>query len=270
MTAAAVVTSRPMNRFVRLAAALLGLAALAALPAARGAALSAECGPPPAGALCVDGPWFEFATMTIDLAQGEVRSRYSVTVGAGRDLKVSLEEDSRYRRGRADAMLIDGEFLGVKSDGSLPGEGVELLNDPLLAAQEVASLLQLAVPKGPRAVAKATRVRATGTRILAANTPTMSSYYGPPWTVEGTVTPAGGRELAFDLTFTFRIAQPDGTVTAREHVHRYKGRASYPAKRPRIPDATSLAGWKIEGPGGKLSFATLGEARRALGIAPAK
>lgn len=270
MTARRVVTSRPMNRLARLATALVGLAALAALPAARGAELSADCGPPPAGALCVDGPWFEFATMTIELAQGEVRSRYSVTVGAGRDLKVSLEEESRYRRGRADAMLIDGEVLGVKSDRSLPGEGVELLNDPLLAAQEVASLLQLAVPKGPRAVAKATRVRATGTRILAANTPTMSSYYGPPWTVEGTVTPAGGRELAFDLTFTFRIAQPDGTVTAREHVHRYKGRASYPAKRPRIPDATSLAGWKIEGPGGKLSFATLGEARRALGIAPAK
>ncbi|MBK6805203.1 MAG: hypothetical protein IPG84_10255 [Betaproteobacteria bacterium] len=261
-----------MNRLrPGIAPTLFALATLLAAPAVPAAALSADCGPPPAGAMCLDGPWFEFATMKIDLAQGEVRSRYEVTVGAGRDLKVSLEESSPYRRGRADAILIDGEVLATKSDGSLPGEGVELLNDPLLAAQDVASLLQAALPRGPGSVAKATRVRATGTRILATNTPSMSSYYGPPWTVEGSVTPTGKREYAFDLTFSFRIAQPDGTVTAREHKHRYTGRASYPAKRPRIPDATSLVGWKLDSPSREApAFKSLGEARRALGIAPPK
>jgi len=254
-----------------IAPALLALAALLSAPVASGASLSADCGPPPTGAMCLDGPWFEFATMKIDLAQGEARSRYEVTVGAGRDLKVSLEESNPYRRGRADAILIDGEVIGVKSDGSLPGEGAELLNDPLLAAQEVASLLQVVLPRGPGSVAKSTPVRATGTRILAANTPSMSSYYGPPWTVEGRVTPLGKREYAFELALSFRIAQPDGTVTAREHLHRYAGRASYPAKRPRIPDATSLAGWKLESPAGEpLTFRSLGEARRALGIVPPK
>jgi hypothetical protein len=261
-----------MNRLrPGLAPMLFALAALLAAPAAPAATLSADCGPPPAGAMCLDGPWFDFATMKIDLAQGEVRSRYEVTVGAGRDIKVSLEESNPYRRGRADAILIDGDVVATKSDGSLPGEGAELLNDPLLAAQDVASLLQVALPRGPGTVAKATRVRATGTRILAVNTPSMSSYYGPPWVVEGSVTPAGKREYTFDLAFSFRIAQPDGAVTAREHKHRYTGRASYPAKRPRIPDATSLAGWKLESPSGvALSFQSLGEARRALGIAPPK
>ena len=261
-----------MNRLrPGIASTLFALATLLAAPAVPAAALSADCGPPPAGAMCLDGPWFEFATMKIDLAQGEVRSRYEVTVGAGRDLKVSLEESSPYRRGRADAILIDGEVLATKSDGSLPGEGAELLNDPLLAAQDVASLLQAALPRGPGSVAKATRVRATGTRILATNTPSMSSYYGPPWTVEGSVTPTGKREYAFDLTFSFRLAQPDGTVTAREHKHRYTGRASYPAKRPRIPDATSLVGWKLDSPSREApAFKSLGEARRALGVAPPK
>ncbi len=131
--------------------------------------------------------------------------------------------------------------------------------------------IQAALPRGPGSVAKATRVRATGTRILATNTPSMSSYYGPPWTVEGSVTPTGKREYAFDLTFSFRIAQPDGTVTAREHKHRYTGRASYPAKRPRIPDATSLVGWKLDSPSREApAFKSLGEARRALGVAPPK
>ncbi len=261
-----------MNRLrPGIASTLFALATLLAAPAVPAAALSADCGPPPEGAMCLDGPWFEFATMKIELAQGEVRSRYEVTVGAGRDLKVSLEESSPYRRGRADAILIDGEVLATKSDGSLPGEGVELLNDPLLAAQDVASLLQAALPRGPGSVAKPTRVRATGTRILATNTPSMSSYYGPPWTVEGSVTPTGKREYAFDLAFSFRIAQPDGTVTAREHKHRYTGRASYPAKRPRIPDATSLVGWKLDVPSREApAFNSLGEARRALGIAPPK
>ena len=206
-----------MNRLrPGIASTLFALATLLAAPAVPAAALSADCGPPPAGAMCLDGPWFEFATMKIDLAQGEVRSRYEVTVGAGRDLKVSLEESSPYRRGRADAILIDGE-------------------------------------------------------VLATNTPSRSSYYGPPWTVEGSVTPTGKREYAFDLTFSFRLAQPDGTVTAREHKHRYTGRASYPAKRPRIPDATSLVGWKLDSPSREApAFKSLGEARRALGVAPPK
>ena len=75
-----------MNRLPsRIAPALIALAALLSAPAAPGAPLSADCGPPPAGAMCLDGPWFDFATMKIDLAQGEVRSRYEITVGAGRE-----------------------------------------------------------------------------------------------------------------------------------------------------------------------------------------
>jgi hypothetical protein len=127
-------------------------------------------------------------------------------------------------------------------------------------------LLQIALPGGPRSVAKATTVHATGTRILAARTPAMSSYYGPPWTVDGRISPLGKGDYAFDLTLRFRIAQPDGTVTPREHAHRYSGRVSYPAKRPRVPDAMDLTGWKIDLPPGSFQGTTLGHVRRALHI----
>jgi hypothetical protein len=253
----------------RLAGASLVLLAPAVL------ALSVECGPPPDGAICADGPWFEFAAMSVAVAQGDARSRYEIVVGAGRDLKVSISEDNPRYRGTADAMLIDGSMLATRSDGALPSRGPDLLNDPLLAAQEVASVLQIALPKGPTSIARATPVNATGTRFLAANTPAMSSYYGPPWKVEGSVKPAGPRTVAFEFTLAYRVGQPDGTVTAREHVHRYSGRASYPATRPRLPDRTSLDGWTIEVPGGAtgtetLRFKTLGQARRVLGVAPAR
>lgn len=245
------------------AAVLLGLVAPAA------AALSVQCGPPPNGAICADGPWFEFATLNVAVAQGDSRSRYDIVVGAGRDLKVAISEDNPRYYGRADALLIDGSMLATRGDGTLPARGPDLLNDPLLAAQEVASLLQIALPRGPRTVTRATPVRASGTRFLAANTPGMSSYYGPPWSVEGRVTPAGDRAYAFELTLTYRVGLPDGTVTEREHVHRYSGRAAYPARRPRLPDSTSLDGWVIEVPGGEtLRFESLGQARRVLGVVP--
>lgn len=255
----------------RLAAVVLASAAWFAAGPSASQPLSAECGPAPAGAICADGPWFEFASMSVAVSQGPVRSRYDVTLGAGRDILVKIDEANPRYRGRAQAILIDGSVLGSRREGGLPATGIDLMNDPLLAAQEVASLLQIALPRGPSSVTKATAVRADGKRILAASTPAMSSYYGPPWTAEGRVTPAGPREFVFELTLRFRVATPDGKVTDREHVHRYSGRASYPARRPRIPDAMSLAGWTIESPaGGTLAFATLGEARRKLGVAPAR
>ncbi|MEO8484762.1 MAG: hypothetical protein ABI585_00350 [Betaproteobacteria bacterium] len=253
----------------RIAPSLAASALVLWLPAASAiGAPSTDCGPPPDGAICGDGPWFAFASMTAYVVQGEARSRYEIVVGAGRDLKVSINENNPGYRGSAEALLIDGAVMATKGGEGLPNRGADLLGDPLLAAQEVSTLLQITLPKGPGTISKATPIRATGTRFIVAATPTMSSYYGPPWKVEGTIAPAGRDTYAFEFVLTFRVANPDGTVTTREHVHRYSGRASYPAKRPRIPDSTSLAGFAFDVPNGAgMQIGTLGEARRALGIA---
>lgn len=257
-----------MERGSRCAAAALFAAALA-LPGAAGAAtLSADCGPAPTGAMCLDGPWFAFSTLKVQVTQGPVTSRYEVTLGAGRDILARAEQSTPQYTGRADVLLIDGATIVYRNDKSLPGQGEELLNDPLLAAQEVASLLQIALPKGPKTVTRATPVRAKGTRIVTASTPAMSSYFGPPWTIEGKVTPASGGDVDFDLTFKFRLAQPDGTVTARDFEHRYRGRVGFPAKRPRVPDSMDLTGWTLNLPPGTVQGTTLGDVRRGLGIAP--
>jgi hypothetical protein len=131
----------------------LAIAALAALLAASaapaGAKPSADCGPPPDGAICADGPWFAFAWLTVDVVQGPARSQYEVTLGAGRDLKVRVEEQNPNYAGKAEAILIDGSTFVFKREGMLPAEGQELMSDPLLAAQEVATL---AAAPGGRAV----------------------------------------------------------------------------------------------------------------------
>ena len=244
---------------------------VAALAAPVAATPGTDCGPPPDGAICGEGPWFDFAAMTVYTVQGPSRSRYEIVIGAGRDLKVVVNENNPSYQGRAEAMLIDGSVLATRGEGNLPNRGADLLNDPLLAAQEVSTLLQAALPKGPRSISKPTPVRATDSRFIVARTPMMTSYYGPPWKVEGTVSPAANSAYSFDLTLTFRVATPDGTVSPREHVHHYSGRASYPAKRPRISDNTSLAGWTFDLPNAQdMRFSTLGEARRALGVAPAR
>jgi len=259
-----------MNRRTRAAAAAVLAAALASPLASPAATLSAECGPPPRGAMCLDGPWFAFSTLKVEVAQGPVVSRYDVTLGAGRDILAHVEQSTPQYTGRADVLLVDGSTIVYRNDRSLPGEGQELLNDPLLAAQEVASLLQVALPRGPASVAKSTPVRSQGTRILTARTPVMSSYFGPPWTIEGKVTPGAGGDYAFDLTFKFRLAQPDGTVTAREFQYRYHGRIGFPPKRPRVPDSLDLDGWTLNLPPGTVQGTTLGDVRRGLGIAPRK
>ena len=243
-------------------------AALAAAPPAL-AAPSATCGPPPDGAICASGPWAEFGAMTVYAVQGESRSRYEIVLGEGRDIKVALTENNPSYKGRADALLIDGSVLVTRSDRGLPNRGQELLSDPLLAAQEVATLLHAALPKGPKSVTASTKVNASGKRFVVASTPTATTIYGPPWKVEGTIAPAGKDGYSYDLTFTARVGTPDGTVQQRELVTRYSGRVSFPVPRPRIPDSTSLAGWKFDLPNAEgQGFATLGEARRAMGVAP--
>ena len=261
-----------MNRLPsRIAPALIALAALLSAPAAPGAPLSADCGPPPAGAMCLDGPWFDFATMNVRLVQGTVTANHEITQGAGQDLLVRTDETNPRFRGRAEAMLIAGAVVATRSDGSLPATGEELLGDPLLASQEVAGLLQTALPRGPGVTTGRRRIDVAGTRVFTAQTPQSTSLFGPPWRLEGTVTAKGARAFDFELVFSFRLVGPDSKVSERRHVHRYRGSATYPVKRPAIPDSMSLAGWRITGPqGGTYTYATLGEARRALGVAPAR
>lgn len=264
------VTSHPMARIVAAVVASLLLTAFAGTPVRAAPALSADCGPAPKGAMCPDGPWFAFSKLDVEVVQGPVTSRYDITLGAGRDILARIEQSTPQYVGRAEVMLVDGSTVVYRNERSLPGEGQELLGDPLLAAQEVASLLQIALPRGPRKVAKATPISVRGTRIVSARTPTVSSYFGPPWTLKGTLTPGTDGTYAFDLTFDFRIAQPDGTVTAREFRHRYHGRIGFPAKRPRLPDSMDLKGWKIDLPPGAMQGTTLGDLRSALGVEPPK
>jgi len=253
--------------FARLAAFACFTLAFAA-PAA--AAPSQECGPPPDGALCVEGPWIEFATMDVTLRQGTVTARYEVTIADGRDVLVRADETTPAYRGKSSAIMIGGSVLGTRSDAGLPATGMQLLDDPILAAKEAATLLQLARPRGPRSVTARTPVRVSGTRIVHVATPTLSSLFGPPWTIEGWVAPAGNGAYTFDLAFSFRLLTGDGSASPRTHVHRYEGRVSLPAKRPRLPDSLSLDGWTLENAQGATFFAaTLGEARRALGLTPA-
>ena len=50
-------------------AAFFGAVALVLSATARGAP-SVDCGPPPDGAICANGPWFDFATMNVRLVHG--------------------------------------------------------------------------------------------------------------------------------------------------------------------------------------------------------
>ena len=248
--------------------AVLVVAVLGWTPAFAAPALSAECGPAPTGAMCPDGPWFSFSTLEVDVSQGPVTSRYDVTLGAGKDILARIEQSTPQYVGRAEVLLVDGSTIVYRNDRSLPGEGQELLGDPLLAAQEVAALLQIALPRGPGKLAKATPVDSRGTRILSARTPGVSSYFGPPWTLKGSVTPQKNGAYAFDLTFDFRLASPDGSVSPREYQHRYRGRIGFPAKRPRLPDTMDLTGWTLNLPPGSMQGSTLGDLRSALGVRP--
>lgn len=265
-----VVTSHPMIRRIAAVAAMLFAAMLTCRPAAAAPALSADCGPPPSGAMCLDGAWFAFSTLELEVVQGQVTSRYEVTLGAGRDILAKIHQSTPRYSGRAEVLLVGGSTVVYRNNKELPGEGQELLGQPLLAAQEIASLLEITLPRGPGKVTKATPVRARGTRIVAANTPVMSSYFGPPWTISGSVTPETGGIVAFDLTFDFRIARPDGTVTDRVFQQRYRGRIGFPPKRPRVPDSMDLAGWTLDLPPGTMQGSTLGDLRRALGVAPVR
>lgn len=247
-------------------AAALGVAAGASAQRP-GAQPPAECGPPPDGAICVTGPWQEFARADVATTSGAIVGRFMLAYPAGREIHARFDiSGSGSTQGAEVIALANNETIAARVPDAWQGDAAALLGPPALTAQLAASLLELALPDGPGSVVAARTVKlAEPHRYLLTATPTQRAAYGAPWTLSGSVRPGKRGEVAFTLTLRYRRVGNSGIADAADAPPlKLVGTLAYAARRSRLPDAFDIAGWRVTLGGDTIDgYATLGELRRA-------
>jgi hypothetical protein len=253
-----------MNRFTLLLACLVPMALHAQAPAPP----PTQCGPPPAGALCVQGPWFDFGRVDVTTTTGAIVGRFTLQYPAGEEILARFDVAAPDGTRAAEVLVLSGaDTVAARVPPEYQGDPVQLLNAPVLTAQLVASLLQLALPEGPTSVTAKREVRlAESRRYLVTATPASRAAYGAPWSVAGSVRPGARGEFTYTLTLRYRRVGPGGVADARESPPlKLEGTISFAARRARLPDTFDLAGWRIVRNGATLDEQpTLGALRRAV------
>ncbi len=228
----------------------------------------AACGPPPDGAICAMGAWFDFARLDATTTTGAIVGRFVLQLPAGQEIYAKFHIVAPDGTRGAELVVIGtAETVAANVPPQFEGDPVSLLGPPMLTGQLVAGLLQVAVPEGPAALKGSRSVRLTEPRrYVVTATPASRAVYGAPWSLSGTVRAVGKGEIAFDVTLRYRRVGRSGVADVNDAAPlKLEGRLSYPAQRSRLPDSLDLDGWRIVRAGSvRDGVATLGELRRAV------
>jgi hypothetical protein len=165
-------------------------------------------------------------------------TRFEVGGGGDARIEVNLRDGRTHTTGTI--VLVGGRWMLTRGFTAPPGKEIAALDVATLNSQLVIVLLTAALPKGPPAPGSPQQVHFTekGKPIRIA-TPSASAEYGPPWTVEGTVSvPAAGEPATFRLSFTFS-AQGRLTTTV------FAGNIGDSKSPVYFSDSMKLAGWTI-------------------------
>ena len=233
-----------------LVSAALGLVLM---PSAIAADSSRGCGDAPNAPICARGsPWYELGGAEIRARVGGPEQQFTLTMMSASDLRVHYRITERGALNEGDVLLIGGYALALKGGHVEPGYEGDYLDGPVLAMEAVITLLDVAIPAGPKAVKDRHQVMVNELRRqISTATPSASAQYGAPWSVKGEVRRVSEKTLAYDLAFTFvpldpfglrRVGQPPQTFT-------FRGTLDFPSERTALPDDFDLTGWNVLGPG---------------------
>lgn len=153
------------------------------------------------------------------------------------------KQENRAGRMEAGALLLIGTGALLVRDMRLePGKELDAVNGPLLMLQLVLRLLERAVPGGPSTITKNMQLEISErSRSLFVTGIGADGEFVAPWTLRGTVGPAGKGSVKFELEFV-------STVPRRANV-RYESSIAgvWENSAPPIvfPDAMGLRGWQV-------------------------
>jgi hypothetical protein len=223
------------------------------MPSAIAADSTRGCGDAPNAPICARGsPWYELGGAEIRARLGGAEQQFTLKMMSANDLRVHYRIAERGVVNEGEVLLIGGYALALKGGHVEPGYEGDYLDGPVLAMEAVVTLLDVAIPAGPKAVKDRHQIMVSEPRRqISTATPSASAQYGAPWSVKGQVRRVSEETLAYDLAFTFvpldpfglrRIGQPAQTFT-------FKGTLDYPPERTALSDDFDLTDWNVLGPG---------------------
>ena len=198
------------------------------------------CGNAPNAPICARGsPWYELGTAEIRARLGGAEQQFTLKMMSANDLRIHYRMAEQGAVNEGEVLLIGGYALALKGGHVEPGNEGDYLDGPVLAMEAVITLLDVAIPAGPKAVKDRHRIMVSEPRRqISTATPSASALYGAPWSVRGEVRRVSGETLAYDLAFTFVPLDPFGLRKMGEpaQTFTFKGTLDYPPARTVLPD----------------------------------
>jgi hypothetical protein len=229
-----------------------------------------QCGTSKWSALCPMGRWTQFATIDVHLKAPGFAGEYTVEQPLNGEIHATYREQGGQQRRGGEIVLIGAEGYAYRSREAFanPDAIIDyMMSSPIMVTKLAVVLLDLGVLGAPAEVTRPQSITAANaTQFIRTEAPRMAALYGPPWTMTGTVRPAGNEQIAFSMRLRYRPVDTKGKASsAKTDTIELNGTISFAAKRPTMPDTFDLVGWKLMKGDEKLAaVSTLSEARELL------
>jgi hypothetical protein len=188
--------------------------------------------------------WEQFNNVALESTdpQQSYKTKWKFELAENSDLKISVDERSGKEKRLGEIMMISGRALLVNGLKPKKESELDLLDGPVLMCQLAINLLHYAFPEGPESVVKNTPFALTEEfRSIIIASPNSTSFFPPPWKVNGSVNPADG-SVAFDLKFSFK---PEASKTSGDSEIWFKGIWEHAKTPNHFSDSMSLKDWTV-------------------------
>lgn len=145
---------------------------------------------------------------------------------------------------KGETVLVLGRVVLSRGFGEDQAELGSSLDAPALMMQLALVLLERTQPGGPAAVDRTLEVEVDDAlNPIHLETATAIGGFPAPWSVKGSIAPAGEDQRRFDLRFEFTA--PPGSATDTGRI-RLRGLADFSGADFPLSGSGSLAGWRLE------------------------
>jgi len=223
----------PQTNRIPLAAAALLAAALLCVPAGASAEIT------------TDTRWADPSRVDLSVEfPGEgYHANWELFRCACGDLLVRSELSAPDAVDRGETLLLQGRAVLSRGFGEHQEELGSSLDAPALMMQLALRLLERSEPGGPARVTEPTEVEVVDeiNQIYLESYSAIGGFHAP-WSVKGTIAPAGADQRRFDLRFEFTVGSGSA---AQQGAMRLKGLGDFAADDFPVSGSASLEEWKI-------------------------
>jgi len=202
-------------------------------------------------ALCAEGRWTQYSRISLRVSAPQFSAHYEIEQAANGEQHTTYREKFASDERRGELVIFGMEGFTYRSKDKFPESGSSIIDhmvsSPIMLSQLATLLLDQGALVSPAEVTSPRTIRAeNATQYIRTAAPRVAALYGPPWSMTGSVRPAGRNELAFTLRLRYRPVDARGALVAgKTDAVTLEGTVSYAPRRPTLPDSFDLVGWTV-------------------------